>query len=263
MWYEEPDLVCRLPGLAQAGVRHIELRRLKPHVDPSCAASMRRLSDALRDEGIAVHSVHLPTDVILEMSATDGGVRREGVAGGKRVAEAAKVLGAAVLVAHAGGPVKDGESREGVIKASLGSLSELCAFCGELGLPVAVENTLPTAPRVGDTVPELVRLVECLDGDHVGYCLDTSHENLSGDVTTAVDMVAGRLLTLHVSDNDGQTDQHALPFEGTIDWPGFMRALGQAQYAGVFMMEVRGSPQPERTLKEAVTRFERLLTLVG
>ena len=262
LWYDEPDLVCHLPRLAQAGVRHIELRRLTPHVDPNRAASMRRLNDALRDAGIAVHSVHLPTDVILAMSATDPWVRRKGVAEAKRVAESAMALGTAVLVAHAGGPVKDGESREDLIKASLESLSELCAFCGRLGLPVAVENTLPTTPRVGDTVPELVRLLKCLNGDHVGYCLDTSHANLSGDVTAAVGMVADRLLTLHVSDNDGRTDQHSLPFEGTIDWPGFMSALRQARYTGVFMMEVRGGPQPERTLEEAVVRFKRLLALL-
>ena len=167
-----------------------------------------------------------------------------------------------MLVAHAGGPVKDGESRDDLIKASVDSLSELCTFCGRLGLPVAVENTLPTAPRIGDTVPELVRLVECLDGGHVGYCLDTSHANLSGDVTGAVSLVADRLLTLHVSDNDGRTDQHALPFEGTIDWSGFMAALGQAQYSGVFMMEVRGGPSPEETTRNTVSRFGRLLALV-
>ncbi|MCK5802261.1 MAG: sugar phosphate isomerase/epimerase [Lentisphaeria bacterium] len=170
-------------------------------------------------------------------------------------------LGASVLVAHAGGMVKDGESRDALAKVSLDSLSELCAFCGQLGLAIAVENTLPTAPRIGDTVPELVRMVECLEGDHVGCCLDTSHANLSGDVTTAVGMVADRLLTLHVSDNDGRTDQHALPFEGTIDWGGFMNALNRTRYAGVFMMELRGGPDPEWTLKEAVARFERLLAL--
>lgn len=261
LWHDEPDLVSHLPLLARAGIRHVELRRLEPHVDLGRTSSVRRLTVALRDAGVTIHSVHMPTDLILGMSVLDSAVRERTVAAAKGVAESILMLGASMLVTHAGGAVKDGESRVDVCQASVASLVELCAFCAQIGLPVAVENTLPTAPRVGDTIPELVQLVDRIDRAHAGYCLDTSHANLSGDVAAAVDLVADRLLTLHVSDNDGRTDQHALPFEGALDWDAFMLALRRARYEGVFMMEVRGGPDPESTLTEAVTRFERLLAL--
>ncbi|MBT3382029.1 MAG: sugar phosphate isomerase/epimerase [Lentisphaerae bacterium] len=262
LWYDEPELIPHLPALDQAGVRHIELRRLSPHVNPASPSSVNQLKRALLDTGIALHSVHLPTEVTLAMFGADDVSRQRGVAAAKSVAETATTLGANVLVAHAGGPIRDGDNREKLIEASVEGLSDLCAFCGQLGLPVAIENTLPTTPRVGDTVPELVQLVQQFKGDHVGYCLDTSHANLSGNVTDAVSLVADRLLTLHVSDNDGHTDQHALPFDGTIDWPAFMQGLKRARYTGVFMMEVRGGPHPEQTIRNAASRMKKLLALI-
>ena len=258
LWYDEPDLLTHLPAAAAAGVRHIELRRLQPHVDIGSPTSVRRLTKALRENGVGVHSVHLPTDAILGMSASAPGPRDHAVREAARVAEACVALGAGTLVAHAGGPIPEGQARADVAAASVASLTELSAACDRLGLRLAVENTLPTTPRVGDTVAELVRIVDRLPGDHVGYCLDTSHANLDGDVGDAVATVGSRLFTLHVSDNDRVSDQHALPFEGTVDWRGFMGALRAVGYAGVFMLEVRGGTDPRRTLRAAVERFERL-----
>ena len=34
-----------------------------------------------------------------------------------------------------------------------------------------------------------------------------------------------RLIALHIHDNDGSSDQHKIPFTGSVDWPRFMRIV--------------------------------------
>jgi len=83
--------------------------------------------------------------------------------------------------------------------------------------------------------------------------------NLAGNPAEAVSILAHRLMTLHISDNDGLKDLHALPFDGNIDGPAFMAALEKAHYSGVLMMEVRGGADYDMTLRNVAERFKRLL----
>ena len=258
LWYDCEDLVPHLPLLAEVGIGRVELRRLSPHVDHTDEAAMLRLAAGLRHNGLRVHSVHMPDGIISAMSSLDAAERRNAAAEAKSVAVAARKLGGDFLVTHAGGLAGNESERDQRLAASQESLAELAAFCRDIGLRVAVENALPTKPRLCDTAAELVRLVEGLAADNVGYCLDTGHASLGEDLVAAVHAVCGDLMTLHVSDNDGKSDQHAPPFTGVINWPAFIGALRQIGYAGALMMEVRSSADPAATLRMAKAAFERL-----
>ena len=54
-------------------------------------------------------------------------------------------------------------------------------------------------------------------------CLDVGHAHLTGDVAEAAETVAGYVTTTHIHDNRG-TDEHLVPFDGTIDWAAAMIA---------------------------------------
>ena len=261
LWYDEPDLLPHLPLLAAEGIRHIEIRRIPEHFPYADSAALQRLRAALGDCGIKPRTLHVPDPLIVAMSALDEQGRAEALAETKRIAAAFSQLGGRILVTHCGGLLADETERPLQFVAGQDSIAQLAAFCRELGLPVAVENSLPTKPRLGDTVAEVVRLVEGIGADGIGYCLDTSHANIGGDPVAALDLVGPGLLTLHISDNDGKSDQHALPFEGTVDWPAFMAALEATGYDGVFMMEVRATREPKQMLREARLCFERLMQM--
>jgi len=261
LWYDDDALIPHLEVLAEEGVRHIELRRLPEHLDYTDDAAVRRLAAALEGSGVAVHTLHVPDKYIIEMSGLDEGARVAAVAEVKRIADALKRIGGRVLVSHCGGLLQDEAERPLQFAAGQASLTEVAAFCRDLGLQVAVENSLPTKLRVGDRVAEVVEFVEGIGADNMGYCLDTSHANIGEDAVAAVGVVGHRLMALHISDNDRQSDQHALPFEGTVDWKGFMAALKAVGYDGVFMLEVRGAREPRLMLREANARFELLMEM--
>jgi len=257
LWYED-TLIPNLGLLAAEHIRHIELRRVPQHLDYNDDAAAGRLSAALTEHGVRVHTLHVPDQLIIAMSGLDEKARLAAVAEVKLIAAALKRVGGRILVTHCGGPLEDETTRARQFAAGQESVAEVASFCSDLGLRVAVENALPTRLRVGDTVAEVVRFVEGIGLDNLGYCLDTSHANIGEDPVAAIDLVGDRLLTLHISDNDGKSDQHALPFEGTVDWAGFMRALGASGYDGVFMLEVRATREPREMLREAKARFEAL-----
>lgn len=261
LWSGDDDLVPHLGVLAEEGIRHVELRCVPEHLDYTDDAAVRRLAAALAESGVTAGTLHVPDRYIMDMSGLDEGARVAAVGEVKRIAEALKGLGGRMLVSHCGGPLQDEAERPLQFAAGQDSLAEVAAFCRDLELQVAVENSLPTALRVGDTVAEVVRFVEEIGAENMGYCLDTSHANIGEDAVAAVALVAHRLLTLHISDNDRQSDQHALPFEGTVDWRAFMSALRAAGYDGVFMLEVRATAEPRLMLREAKARFEALMAM--
>ena len=57
--------------------------------------------------------------------------------------------------------------------------------------------------------------------------------------------VGRRLALVHIHDNDGMTDSHALPGEGSIDWDAAMAGLRAVGYAGCMDMELKSSDLPD------------------
>ena len=49
------------------------------------------------------------------------------------------------------------------------------------------------------------------------------------------------LIATHVHDNRGRSDDHLLPFDGTIDWAGTLLAVQKIGYDGPFMFESRAA----------------------
>ncbi len=248
-------------GLLKPGARFVPQHVVhlhRGHGPSADEAAVRKLADALAEHGVAADTLHAPDQLIIAMSGLDQEARPAAVAQVKRIADVLKRIGGHILVSHCGGPLHDETTRALQFAAGQESLTEVAAFCRELDLQVAVENSLPTRLRVGDTVAEVVEFVKGIGADNIGYCLDTSHANIGDDAVAAVGPVAHRLTTLHISDNDGKSDQHALPFQGTVDWKRFMAALRAARYEGMFMLEVRATREPRVMLREAKARFAAL-----
>lgn len=72
-----------------------------------------------------------------------------------------------------------------------------------------------------------------------GLCLDTGHLNLTRrDFRHWISVVGKRLKTLHLNDNDGQTDLHQIPTAGYIRWDHVCDTLREIGYNGDLCIEV-------------------------
>lgn len=114
---------------------------------------------------------------------------------------------------------------------------ELLPTAKQYGVTICLENmpwkTFPIA------LPEqALKLIHMIDDENFKFCLDTGHVSVVGmSAADAVRMAGDDLRSLHVHDNDGKNDMHAVPCTGIIDWKAFVAALREIGYDGVFSFE--------------------------
>ncbi|MBI3948692.1 MAG: sugar phosphate isomerase/epimerase [Armatimonadetes bacterium] len=117
------------------------------------------------------------------------------------------------------------------------------------GVGLALENNADLSSRERgtrrsfcSTPAELVDLVDTFATPRVGICWDTGHAHLQRlDQGPAIRALGQRLKVLHIQDNNGDSDQHLLPFNGTVDWRAVMGALRNIGYPGTLSFEVHAS----------------------
>ena len=138
-------------------------------------------------------------------------------------------------------PSPGDNSRDGARR----SIEELQRLAAPLGVRVAVEVIPNELSRAGS----LVHFVEeDLEATDVGICLDFGHAHMDGDLVDAIETVSGHLITTHVHDNRGRTDDHLVPFDGTIDWPAAMTAIQKVGYDETLLFEIAAHGSPKETL---------------
>jgi hexosaminidase len=198
--------------------------------------ALAEMTEVFRESGIRPATVHAHFGAAYDFSALDASVARAAIDALRESLDLAAALGAPIVVVHASAePVVPGERRKRLQQAQDG-LAEIEEQCRETGRRIAVELLPRTC--LGNTVEELLALLDSLDGQVFGVCLDTNH--LMGrhrDLARSVRQLGDRLIALHLNDYDGVDEQHRLPGTGVLDWAAFMQALRDVDYGGPFNYE--------------------------
>jgi len=124
-------------------------------------------------------------------------------------------------------------------------------YLGERDFQVCLENV----GGIAASAEQLNTMIDRLGDRHFAVCLDTGHLNLAADKDQVrfIETVGSRLRALHIADNEGERDQHLMPFgRGNIDFVKIASALRQIGYAGLFNLEIPGerlAPMPVRGYK--------------
>jgi len=105
------------------------------------------------------------------------------------------------------------------------TLDELAPRAQSLGLTIALE-TLPPG-YLGDNAEELLRFVDEYACPQVGICYDSGHAHIAEDAMSVLTTLAPLIVTAHLHDNDGTSDDHRIPGLGTIDWSAVVPVLRQ------------------------------------
>ena len=221
--------------LAGYGFERLELFATRTHFDYHNPAAIADLQEWLADAGLELHAVHAPIG--------------ESFAGDR--------WGPPLILASA-----DADARARAMDETARarrSIDELQGLAGALGVRVALEVIPNELSRVGS----LVHFIEeVLDDSTAGVCLDFGHAHMDGDLVDAIETVSEHLITTHVHDNRGRTDDHLVPFEGTIDWPAALTAVQKVGYDGTLVLEIAAHGSAKDTLRKAQQarqRMERLL----
>jgi sugar phosphate isomerase/epimerase len=253
-----PEILARL---ADAGIERIEIAffdRLFSHRDP---VQMREIASAIATSRVACRSVHLDFGEDADISIEDEVERARRVADACYAVRIAPLLGADLAVVHGSDePITQAE-RPRRLQNLAGSLRALCDAAATSGVALALELLPRTC--LANTCDEALEAVTGLPPSIVGFCVDVNHVNLREDPAAVVRRLGDRILTFHVSDNDGIDERHWFPFDGVIDWPSFMGAVRDIGYKGQFIFETGGSfhDDVDKYLRELRVRFDRLMAL--
>ena len=126
---------------------------------------------------------------------------------------------------------------EAILEVQVRALRQLCAHLQGTELGICLEN-VSGAPEAED----LLSIIAAVGEEDLGICLDTGHLNMaSGDQAGFIRRAGSHLKAMHIADNEGQTDQHLMPYgRGTVDWAVVMRELKALPYEGLLNLEIPG-----------------------
>lgn len=237
----------------------------------------RELQQLITRSGIRVNSFHFPYGSTvpalenMDISHPDPDVRKDTINAVHLCLDRLVTLNAQSLVIHPSvGQINDIERKD-----RLALCPESLRACVKIldkaqsrsrngpPLKIAVETLPPTGMM--NNVHEISGLFHQLDNPSIGLCLDVNHINLAGqDPVAFTRQVGSRVITTHLSDNDGIKERHWLPGRGVIPWKEWLSALVSTGYTGPLLYEtsqVEGSSD-EETIAEICRSAVELSTMI-
>jgi sugar phosphate isomerase/epimerase len=258
-----------LERIATHGFPLVEIFATRSHFNYHDAKAVTEVRSWIDACGLLPWSVHAPIcesfvggvwGRAYSNATPDAAARTEAVNETRAAIVAARDLGCSVVVLHLGLPrgqtIPPGDNDPRALRRSLEPIVEACASAGvRLALEV-IPNDL--------AVPGA--LLDWLDGDvdlgDTAVCLDVGHAHLVGGSPEAAEVLSGHVITTHLHDNRGGSDDHLVPYAGTIDWPATMTALYKIGYTGPLVFELPDHGNADRVLQQAVTARGRLQVIL-
>jgi sugar phosphate isomerase/epimerase len=256
-----------LVEIAAHGFEAVEIFALRDHFDYRDRRAAIALAEWLDDTRLRLHSMHAPIAGAyasgawkdgLSLASADDGRRRAAVEETLATLDVAAAVPYNVLVAHCGVPVPYAVAGDNHRAALVRSLEELSPVAQRYGVRLAIE----VIPNELSTPSALVELIESDIDATLGICMDVGHARMMGDVVDAIEACSGHVVTTHLHDNRGRTDDHLVPGKGVIDWDATMLAFQKVGYDGAWIFELAIAADRRPVLEVAAKARERLEALL-
>jgi len=248
-----------------AGIPLVEIFCGRQHFDYHNRAQISELGYWFRDSELKLHSLHSPMysddvwgrsgpDAVIDITEPVKAKRLRAVDEIKRALDIAETIPFRYLVQHLG--VSGAEFSERSVEAGFSALEELSIFARQRGAEILLEN-------IPNGLSSAERLLMFLDMTHLdlNVCFDTGHAHLHEGVENAHRLLASRIRSTHVHDNNGKEDSHLSPLAsegGTIDWRRAMKALRSNRDQYPLLLELKEVAGMEHPLDGARAAFDRL-----
>ncbi|MDG6222843.1 MAG: sugar phosphate isomerase/epimerase [Candidatus Bathyarchaeota archaeon] len=125
---------------------------------------------------------------------------------------------------------------------NLDSVRSLLKVAQQEGVTIAIENIPEPFPALMKSVDDFHRFYQDLNDD-IGMVLDVAHANLNNQINDFIQQFSKKIIHMHLSDNQGTSDQHLGIGYGTLDWQNFAKAVKKARYDKLLMIESTDHPQ--------------------
>jgi sugar phosphate isomerase/epimerase len=257
-----------LDRIWDAGIPLVEIFCARQHLDYRDKFQVAELGYWFRDSELRVHSLHSPMynddawgrtgpDAVITIAEPVKSKRLRMVDEIKRALEVSEIIPFRYLIQHLG--VTGEEFDERKVEAAFSALEELSLFAKQRGVEILLENT-------PNELASAQRLLYFFEVTHLklNVCFDAGHAHMNEGIETAYRLLAPRIRSTHIHDNNGSEDLHLFPFlddGGTVDWTRAMKTLQAAPDQYPLLLELRDAPDVQRPIDKAVEVFNRLENL--
>ena len=183
--------------------------------------------------------------------------------------------GASLLVYHGARIPAAARGKRDRLAAERRSLRGRLGRARRLGVTLAIENLAPAYPgcsHVSDELASVAKMIDALDSDQVGICLDLGHAHIEAEragvpMGELIEPVLDRVVLFHVHDNFGarhgneqtggwveplRLDLHLPPGAGSLPWPEIAPLV--SGHPAPFVLQVSPGSRPEPATLAVVTR---------
>ncbi|HKT80311.1 MAG TPA: sugar phosphate isomerase/epimerase family protein [Vicinamibacterales bacterium] len=258
-----------LKAIAAHGFDQIELAATRSHFDYHNQAAVATLQEWLAEAGVTLHSVHAPTSETFppgrreppfSLASADPSERARALEEAEQALQIARRIPYTRFIVHLGVPrTLQRAPADNNRDSARRSIESLVKAAEPLGVTVAIELIRNELSRPAS----LVHFIENVLDAPAGICLDFGHAHLEGDLTDTVELVSEHLTATHLQDNRGRTDDHLVPFDGSVDWPSALTAVQKVGYDGTLMLEVAAHGPELDALKKARAARQRMEQLLA
>ena len=258
------DSIARVGALGYDGIDlSIGGDRNQPLVGSEWKEYAAMVRAAAEKAGVATVQSHLPGEISLPQDFLKDLIRGLGEIGvGSTVAHPIWIVDGRVIY-----------DEDEFFSLNLPIYKELTKAAEEAGVVLMCEN-LCWGPSMDPVA--MSKMVKEINSPYFGWCFDTGHANIF-DINAASLKGLVTPYSLHIHDNHGgkegdrerrhasmYTDEHLPPFDGTIDWQSFAKALTDIGYKGEFVLEA-GCPDGVDVyayLRDLLERSRRIMAMI-
>jgi sugar phosphate isomerase/epimerase len=228
------DPVAEIDWIGQHGFDFVDFTLEPPAADPDQinAGAIRTALDQ-HNLGVVAHTAYY-----LPLASPFGSIRQASLEELQRALKTAQRIGATLLNAHFDKPPKFFSNQQ-TIEWHVEVLGPLCEQAAEVGVTIVLEHV----PFAGNDQLEMIETI-LEEVPLLRFHLDSGHAKLEREYdrwSDYIDRLGPKLAHVHLSDNDGTSDQH-LPLgsapRSTTDWPEHIRKLKASGYEGTITLEV-------------------------
>ena len=156
----------------------------------------------------------------------------------ERAIEISEILGVPQIVVHPGWKKEIG--KEEFFDLNLEFYKKIFPLMEKTGVNVLIENTSTTnlpGYYYFTTGKEMVEFLEYANHPLLHAVWDTGHGITEGNQYDQLVALGKELYGIHVHDNSGRGDEHALPYTGILNMDDVINGLIDADYKGYFTFE--------------------------
>ena len=127
-------------------------------------------------------------------------------------------------------------------------IKEILSACEEYDVYLALENV--------KDIKHIDYVYKHIESQYLKFCFDFGHVNCFAPTDYKIDLsrYAEKIICVHIHDNNGQSDQHLIPFTGTVDYNYMMNELKKIGYSGPLTSEAKIKNHPDLLEDQFISR---------